>query len=405
MGNKLSIRDLDISGNRILMRVDFNVPLDEKAEITDDARIRAALPSILHVLKDASLVLMSHLGRPNGQVLPEFSLAPCARRLAQLLNRPVALANDCVGPEVEEQCAALQPGEVLLLENLRFHAAETDPDSDPSFAEGLAQLGHCYVNDAFGTAHRRHSSTATVAEHFPGRAAAGLLMDKELEYFQQLRENPKRPFHAIVAGAKVSSKIGALKALLAHADLLVIGGGMAFTFLKAQGYAVGDSLVEDQLLSVAKEVLEEADRLGKPILLPGDIIAADAFSNDANSKTVAVVDGIPDGYMGLDCGPKTVERIKDELQKAGTILWNGPLGVFEFPNFAAGTQTIAKAIVETDATTIVGGGDSVAAVNELGLADRFSHVSTGGGASLEYIEFGSLPGIEALSPSEKAPQT
>jgi phosphoglycerate kinase len=377
------------------MRVDFNVPMQPDGVIADDTRIRASLPSIEYVLaKGGALILMSHLGRPKGKPVAAYSLAPCAKRLEELLHRPVLFAADCVGETVEEKAAALRPGQVLLLENLRFHPAEEDPQLNPSFARRLAQLGDCYVNDAFGSAHRPHSSVTAVARLFPGAAAAGFLMERELSFLQPLLLQPKRPFYALVGGAKISSKISVLRALAGHVDALFIGGGMAFTFLKALGHAIGDSLYEENLVEEARALL---DHCTIPVHLPTDCVIADAFRNDAHVRIVSTKEGIPPGWRGLDVGPSTIHEWTQALQHAATVLWNGPLGVYEFPRFAAGTHAVAQALAAASATTIIGGGDSAAAVHTLGLASAFSHICTGGGASLEFLEHGTLPGIEALS--------
>lgn len=403
---KLSLRDLSLSGKKVLMRVDFNVPLDKKGNITDDTRIQASLPSIQYVLdQGAALVLMSHLGRPKDKRLPELSLVPCARRLSELLGRPVKMAPDCVGEEVEKLSSGLKSGEVLLLENLRFHRGEEHPDEDPAFVKQLASLGDVYVNDAFGTAHRAHASTAKIAEFFPDRAAAGFLLEKEIAFLGQALLKAKRPFYAIIGGAKISSKIGVIKSLLKKADGIFIGGGMAYTFFKAQGISIGNSIHEDDFLEEAKEILEIIHQ-GRRIkfLLPKDTLIADRMAEDARIQVVDSSRGIPEGWQGVDIGPRTIEEFSKELRKAATILWNGPLGVFEIASFSNGTVSIAKTLADLpDATTIVGGGDSIAALQQAGLADRISHVSTGGGASLEYIEFGTLPGIEALSINHKNP--
>ena len=385
---KLTLKDLSLAGKRVLMRVDFNVPM-ENGKITDDSRIRASLPSIRYVLdQGASLILMSHLGRPKGKDL-SASLKPCAERLSELLKKRVPMAPDCVGPEVEQLASALQPGQVLLLENLRFHPGEEAPEKDPKFVEGLAKLGDCYINDAFGTAHRAHASTAVIAKYFPGKAAMGFLIEKELEELSPLVKGPKRPFFAIIGGAKISSKIGVIKSLLNSVDGLFIGGAMAFTFLKAKGIEIGASPCEDP------KTIQDLP-MGK-IHLPLDLVVADAFSNDANKKIVSANEGIPSGWQGMDIGPKTMAAWSAQLQTGATIFWNGPLGVFEMANFATGTRKIAETLAHSNAKTIIGGGDSVAAIEQMGLADRFSHLSTGGGASLELIEFGHLPGIDALS--------
>lgn len=385
---KLTLKDLPFKGQRVLMRVDFNVPI-EKGKITDDSRIRAALPSIEYVLNHgASLVLMSHLGRPKGSE-SEFSLAPCGQRLSELLKKPVQMAKDCVGTPVEKMAKNLQPGEVLLLENLRFHSGEEAPDKDPQFVAGLARLGTVYVNDAFGTAHRAHASTAFIAKYFPGKSAMGFLMEKEVEALSPLLINPQRPFYAIIGGAKISSKIGVIQKLLNRVDALFIGGGMFYTFLKAEGIEVGDSICEDPttIHNLPKEKLH----------FPLDLVIADSFSNDANRQIILAKEGIPEGWQGMDMGPKTVAEWSKLIPKAATVFWNGPLGVFEMANFAKGTRAIAEVLAKSKAKTIVGGGDSVAAVEQMGLSDQFAHLSTGGGASLEFLEYGHLPGIDALS--------
>lgn len=398
MATKLSLKDLSLKGKKVLVRVDFNVPLDKKGEITDDTRIRASLPSIQYILeKGGSVILMSHLGRPKNKKTPEFSLAPCAKHLSQLLGKPVIMAKDCIGKEVKELVEELQPGQIILLENLRFHEGEENPDKDPQFAKELASLGDLYVNDAFGTAHREHASTAVIAKYFPDKAAAGFLIEKELSFLGKALLNPKRPFYALIGGAKISSKIGILKSLLGKADALLIGGGMAYTFFKAQGLPIGQSIHEDEFLQEAKEILAVAKSKNIKILLPVDQVIADKVAGDAATRIIASANGIPEGMQGVDIGPKTIELFARELGQAATILWNGPLGVFEIPAFATGTQEIAKVVAGLKATTIVGGGDSIAALQAAGLADKVSHVSTGGGATLEFIEYGTLPGIEALT--------
>ncbi len=398
MTRKLSLTDLPIQGKKVLMRVDFNVPLDKNATITDDTRIAAALPSIRHVLSQGgALILMSHLGRPKEKKVPELSLAPCAKRLAELLQQPVLIAPDCIGPEVEAMARTLKPGQVLLLENLRFHRGEEHPDDDPEFAKKLAQLGDFYVNDAFGTAHRAHSSTATIARYFPGKAAAGFLMEKEIRFLGEALLKPARPFYAIIGGAKISSKIGVLKALIPKVDALLIGGGMAYTFFKAQGWAIGDSICEDEWLNEARSIMEACRAKGVKLLLPVDNVMADQPRNGAHTKIIDPQQGIPAGFQGVDIGPGTIRLFTQQLQDAATVFWNGPLGIFEQSDFAKGTQAIAKVVAQLHATTIVGGGDSIAALQAAGLADKITHLSTGGGASLEFIEQGTLPGIEALS--------
>lgn len=403
MTQKLSVKDIPLNGKKILMRVDFNVPLQGDGTISDDSRIRESLPTIKYILdQKASLILMSHLGRPKGKKDPAFTLAPCAKRLSELLHKPVAVAQDCIGPQVEKLAASLKAGEVLLLENLRFYDAEENPDQDPSFAEKLAILGNVYVNDAFGAAHRKHSSTYTIAKYFPGLALAGLLMEKEISFLGSLVKNPKRPFYAILGGAKVSTKVGVIQHLIEKIDGLFIGGAMAFTFLKAQGLQVGASLVEDSELETTKHILKKCQDKKIPCHLPLDLVIADSFKNEAKIRTVGVKEGFSAPWQGMDIGPKTAAEWKNNLSKAATVFWNGPLGAFEMSNFSKGTHTVADILAASKAVTIVGGGDSVAAINQLGLSSKFTHLSTGGGASLEYIEFGHLPGIDALSDRKNA---
>jgi phosphoglycerate kinase len=386
--NKRTIRDFDsLNGKRVLMRVDFNVPLQD-GTISDDTRIRAALPTIQFALaQGAAVVLMSHLGRPKGKD-PAQSLRPVAQRLSELIARPVRFAEDCVGPDVEAQARSLQPGEVMLLENLRFHKEEEK--NDPEFAKQLAALGDVYINDAFGSAHRAHASVEAVAHFLP--AAAGFLMEKEIKFLGKVLSDPERPLIVLLGGAKISDKLPVINNLMNLADKIMIGGGMANTFLKAEGYELGDSLVEDSAIEQARELLLCCS--GK-LMLPVDLVVADAFSNDANSQAVTVGQVKP-GWRALDIGPHTVEKYRNQLSSARMIVWNGPMGVFEFPKFAAGTYEIARAIAESGAISIIGGGDSVAAVEQAGLADRITHISTGGGASLEFLEGKTLPGIAAL---------
>ncbi len=398
MSDVLSITDLSMKNKKVLMRVDFNVPLNDKQEVTDETRIVSSLPSIKYVLDHGgSLILMSHLGRPKGEKKPEFSLKPVAAKLSILLDHPIIMAPDCIGPEVERLAASLRPGQVLMLENLRFYNAEEKPESDPSFAKKLSKLGDIYINDAFGTAHRAHSSTAVIAKYFPQKAAAGFLMQKEIDSIGKTLFSPKRPFLAIIGGAKISSKVGVIKSLLAKADTLLIGGGMAYTFFKAQGFAIGNSIHEDEMLNEARSILDSVKDHKNKLHLPTDVIAADAMNETAKTVTVNPSKGIPKGFEGVDIGPSTIRDFVAALQTATTVLWNGPLGVFEIPKFSAGTRAIAEAIGRLKATTIVGGGDSIAALQQMGLASTVTHLSTGGGATLEYIEFGTLPGIEALS--------
>jgi phosphoglycerate kinase len=388
MFNKKSVADIDVKGKRVLVRVDYNVPIKD-GKVGDDTRIVAAMPTLNYLLDHgAAVILCSHLGRPKGAPDPQYSLRPVADHLSSLLGKPVAFAEDCVGPAAEKAAQALKPGAVLLLENTRFHAGETK--NDPEMARQLAALADVYVNDAFGSAHRAHASTEGVAQYLP--AVAGFLMEKEIKYLGQAIADPKQPFIAILGGAKVSDKIGVIRNLLLKADQVLIGGGMANTFFKAQGYPVGDSLAEDDVLDTARELLKE----GKTRLrLPVDVVIADAFDDGARTKTMPM-GPVPDGWRILDIGPETVSAYSKTIHGAGTIVWNGPMGVFEFPNFAKGTFAVARAVAESGAISIVGGGDSVAAINQSGLSDRITHISTGGGASLEMLEGITLPGLAAL---------
>jgi phosphoglycerate kinase len=394
---KLTIDQLDLKGKKVLVRCDFNVPLNENQEITDDRRIRASLPTIKKILNDGgAAVLCSHLGRPKGQVKEELSLKPVAKRLSELLGIEVKMAPDCIGPEVQKMKAELQPGQALLLENLRFHKEETE--NDPEFARQLAEGCDLFVNDAFGTAHRAHASTVGVTQYFK-QCAAGYLIEKELKYLGQAVENPQRPFLAVLGGAKISGKIDVIKNLFDKVDTLIIGGGMAYTFFKAQGYEIGKSLLEEDRIEVAKEILQQAKEKNVNFLLPVDVVVADKFDNEARRKVVKVTE-IPADYMGLDIGPESIELFGKEIKKSKTIIWNGPVGVFEMPNFATGTRKIAEAIAEATeqgAISVIGGGDSAAAISQFGMDDRFTHVSTGGGASLEFLEGKELPGIAALT--------
>lgn len=393
--NKKTIRDIDVKGKRVLVRVDFNVPLDAQQHITDDTRIRAALPTICTLLdRDAAVILMSHLGRPKGRVVETMRLAPVARRLEELLGRAVQMAPDCVGESVERLASALQPGQVLLLENLRFRKEEEQ--NDPEFARQLAALGQVYVNDAFGSAHRAHASTEGVTHYLP--AVAGLLMEQEIAFLGSALEHPRRPLAALIGGAKVSDKIAVLDRLLGMVDVLLIGGGMANTFLKAEGYEIGDSLVENEKLDVARGLLAKAKERHLELLLPLDVVIADQVAIDATARIVPV-GSVPAGWRILDIGPQTAEAFRAALVGARTIIWNGTLGVAEMAPFARGTTALIEALVEYThhgATTIVGGGDTVAAVDQAGAAGQMSHVSTGGGASLELLEGRTLPGIAAL---------
>ncbi|MBN1681603.1 MAG: phosphoglycerate kinase [Anaerolineae bacterium] len=389
--SKKTIRDIDLTGKRVLVRVDFNVPIKD-GSVTDDTRVQAAIPTLKYILeqKPKYIALMSHLGRPKGEVKLEFSLRPVVPVLAKLLGTDVAFAEDCVGEAAENAAAALPDGGVLLLENTRFHAGETKNDEE--LAKQLAALGDVYVNDAFGSAHRAHASTEGVTHYLP--AVGGFLMEKELAYLINAISSPERPFVAILGGAKVSDKIGVIEALLSKCDTLLIGGGMANTFFKAQGWETGDSLVEDDAIDTAKKLLETG---GGKLVLPEEVVIADAFDNEANSKVIAAKDGVPAGWRILDISPGAVEAFREVLKDARVIIWNGPMGVFEMPNFAKGTFQIAEILAESNATTIIGGGDSAAAVKVAGLADRMSHISTGGGASLELLEGKELPGVVALN--------
>jgi phosphoglycerate kinase len=386
--NKRSVRDLDVRDKRVLVRVDFNVPVKD-GEVTDDTRIRRALPTIRYLLEEgARPILISHLGRPKGEPDPKYAMDPVAARLEELLGEPVVKLDAVVGPEVEEALDDWDGRGVVLLENSRFYPGETS--NDPGFADQLAALADLYVNDAFGAAHRAHATTVGVAERLP--AAAGLLMEEEIDYLDKVLKDPERPFVAILGGAKVSDKLGVIRSLLGTADSLLIGGAMGFTFFKAQGYEIGNSLVEDDYLEEAKRLMAEA---GDRLVLPVDVVVAEVMEEGAESETVAS-GGIPSGKMGLDIGPQTVDLFEGHISGASTIFWNGPMGVFEIDAFAKGTEGVARAVAESRATSVVGGGDSVAAVNKLGLEDRMSHISTGGGASLEYVEGKELPGIAVL---------
>jgi len=387
-----TIRDLEVTGKRVLVRVDFNVPLDGEDNVADDTRIRAALPTIQYLLeKQARVILVSHLGRPKGKVDERYRLDPVARRLSELLGRPVVKVDDCIGDEPRRAVQEMQPGDVILLENVRFHPGEEK--NEEKFARQLAELADVYVNDAFGTAHRAHASTEGVAHFLP--AAAGFLMEKEINMLGQALSNPGRPFVAILGGAKVSDKIGVIENLLGKVNTLLIGGGMANTFLAARGLALGKSLVETDKVALAGDLINRAQKAGVKLLLPVDLVVARAAQPDAEPKVVPV-DAVPEDWMALDIGPETVKNYVAEVRDAGTVIWNGPMGVFEMAPFAAGTFELARALAESKATTIVGGGDTAAAVEKAGVAGRMSHVSTGGGASLEFLEGKTLPGVAVL---------
>ena len=391
--NKKTILDVDVAGKKILLRCDFNVPQDkETGAITSDKRIVAALPTIRYLLeKKAAVIACSHLGKPKGEWKAKLSLAPVAQRLSELLGQEVIFAKDIVGEDAKTKAAALQGGQIMLLENLRFDPREEK--NDPSFAEELASMAELYVSDAFGTVHRAHASTAGVAAYLP--AVSGLLVAKELEVMGGALNNPKRPFVAVLGGAKVSDKIGVINNLLDKADTIIIGGGMAYTFAKAQGGSIGKSLCEEDKLDYAREMIAKAEKNGVKLLLPSDTMAADDFSNDANRQVVSTM-AIPDGWEGMDIGPDTIRTFCDAVKGAGTVVWNGPMGVFEFENFAAGTRAMAQALADSGAITIVGGGDSAAAVEQMGFAGEITHISTGGGASLEFLEGLELPGVACL---------
>ena len=390
--NKKTIRDIDLKGKRVLVRCDFNVPMDENQNITDNRRIVAALPTIKYLIEqECKIVLCSHLGRPKGEFKKEFSLAPVAAELSKQLGQEVLMATDVIGENAKTLAENLKPGQVMLIENVRFHKEETE--NDPEFAKQLASFGEVFVNDAFGTAHRAHASTEGVSHYLP--AVSGFLIEKELKFLGDALENPERPFISILGGSKVSDKIGVIDSLLEKVDELLIGGGMSYTFYKALGYSVGNSICEDDKIDLAKELMEKAKAKNVKMLLPIDNKLGKEFS--ANTETMVVDrESIPDGWEGLDIGPKTIELYTEELKKAKTVIWNGTVGVAEFDLFAEGTNSLAKVLSELDATTIIGGGDTAAAVQKAGLADKMTHVSTGGGASLEFLEGKKLPGIECL---------
>ena len=391
--NKKTVKDIDVNGKKVLVRCDFNVPIDsETGEITDNRRIRAALPTIQYLLDhNAKVILCSHLGRPKGEFNLKYSLKPVAEELSKLLNKDVKLAKDVIGESAKELTANMKEGDIVLLENVRFHKEEEQ--NDPEYSKALASMAEIYVNDAFGTAHRAHSSTTGVADYLP--AVSGFLIEKELEFLGGALENPAHPFVAILGGAKVSDKIGVIENLLDKVDTLIIGGGMAYTFYKAQGHHIGTSICEEDKLDLAKSILEKAQEKGVKLLLPVDNHVSSEYSNNGEEKMVNSTE-IPDGFMGLDIGPKTIEKFEEAVKDAKTVVWNGPLGVCEFDKFATGTKAVATMLSKIDAITIIGGGDSAAAIEKLGLADKMTHISTGGGASLEFLEGKTLPGIACL---------
>lgn len=390
--NKKTIEDIDVSGKRVIVRVDFNVPLNADLKITDDKRIVGALPTIKYLVDhNAKTILVSHLGRPKNGPEEKFSMKPTAARLSELLGKPVIMAKDVIGPDAKAKAAALKDGEILMLENVRFHKEEEK--NDPAFAKELSTLAEIYVNDAFGTAHRAHASTAGLADYLP--AVCGYLIKKEIDIMGKALSNPARPFVAILGGAKVSDKIQVIENLIDKVDTLIIGGGMAYTFLKAKGYNIGTSICEDDKIDLAKQLLERAEKKGVKLMLPVESIVGKEFKVDTEYKNVPS-DAMPDGWMGMDIGPLTIKNFSEEIKKAKTVVWNGPMGVFEFPNFATGTKEIARAVAESGAVSIVGGGDSAAAIEQLGFADKITHISTGGGASLEFLEGKVLPGIAVL---------
>jgi phosphoglycerate kinase len=390
--NKKTIEDIDVSNKKVLVRCDFNVPQDDDGNITDENRITAALPTIRYLLdKNAAVILCSHLGRPKGEFNMKYSLSPVAKRLGELLGKDVKMAKDVIGPDADSLCAGIKPGEAILLENVRFHKEEEK--NDPAFAKKLASYADIYVNDAFGTAHRAHASTAGAADYLP--AVCGYLIGKEIGVMGKALENPKRPFVAILGGAKVSDKIGVINNLLEKVDTIIIGGGMAYTFIKALGGSIGKSLCEEDKLDYAKEMVEKAEQKKVAFILPEDTVVADRFAADADCATVKTRE-IPENMMGLDIGPASIKKYSEAIKDAGTVIWNGPMGVFEFEQFAVGTKAVAEAVARSNAISIIGGGDSAAAVQQLGYADKMTHISTGGGASLEFLEGLELPGIACL---------
>ncbi|MBS0624157.1 MAG: phosphoglycerate kinase [Verrucomicrobia bacterium] len=395
---KLFVEQLQITGKRVLVRVDFNVPLGGEGNVLDATRIDASIPTIRYILSQGgSVILMSHLGRPQGAPDPAYSLKPCVSFVKAALDKPVTFIPNCIGRDARKATSELKPGNILMLENLRFYRAEEFPEEDPEFAQTLASYGDLYVNDAFGTAHRKHSSTYTITQYFSDKAAAGYLLQKEINFIGSTLSQPKRPFYALIGGAKISTKIGVLRALLERVDALLIGGAMSYTFLKAMGREIGNSLCETELVPVAEEIIASCNKKGIKLLLPVDVVAAESESERAKWEIISTEQGIPAHLEGVDIGPKTVDLFSSELKTAKTILWNGPLGIFEMAPFAKGTFALARAIAASQAVSIIGGGDLISAVNASGVAEQMTHLSTGGGATLEYIEYGTLPAIEALS--------
>lgn len=394
----LTLKDLTFSNKKVLLRVDFNVPLDKHFNIADDSRIIAALPTIQYILsQNASLVLISHMGRPKGEPQAHLSLNICAKKLSEKLNTKVYMASDCIGTEAEKMKRALKPKEILMLENVRFHKEETDKNRDLSFAKQLAADCDIYVDDAFGCCHRSDASIVDLPKFFAGQSAMGFLLEKEIKYFKDFIQEPQHPFIAIIGGAKISTKIGVIESLSSKVDALLIGGAMAYTFLKAKGFVLGKSLVEDEYLDIARSIIKKCEDQNIPLILPQDLVFTNEFKEGAKQVVLKVGDKISEDLEGVDIGPLTIDLFKTKLMNAKTVLWNGPLGVFEIKDFAKGTEKIAEILAQTQATTIIGGGDSAAAVKKLGIEAQFDHISTGGGASLEFIEKGSLPGLEALS--------
>jgi phosphoglycerate kinase len=397
MLKKLSLQDLSLENKKVLLRVDFNVPMNGD-QISDDSRIKATLPSIEYILKQqGKLILLSHLGRPGGHKEISLSLKPCAERLSKLLGKNVKFISDCIGPEAQKAVDNLQSGEIVLLENVRFHKGETAPKEEPSFAEKIAKLGDVFVNDAFGASHREQATITEVPKYFPEKAASGFLLEKETAFLGNLTQQPKRPYYAILGGAKASSKIDLIFPLLEKIDGLFLGGAMVFTFFKALGQDVGDSLYEDSEIEKAKEIIKECENRAVKLWLPSDIVITDSLKDGAESKIIPAKDNIPKEWKGVDVGPKTIEDWSVTLQNAATIFWNGPLGIFEIPAYAQGTFSLAEILSKIEANTIVGGGDSIAAIHQKGLSQYFTHLSTGGGASLQFLKDGHLPGIDALT--------